>query len=205
LVPLSLIAPSLTLPSALARAAAARPELTQSRHLRAAAREFERAAKLGPLIPSVGAQAFVGGLGGGNDTASRGFGPSQDYAVMLGWRLGPNGLFDRGRTRAAEARVRSAELGIQKVQDEISRQVTDAFVRWQSLADQIATSQAAIRAAEGTHHLTRQRKEFGVGAVLEDINAEQELTRARQDYVAVIAEFNKAQYVLWTATGGGLP
>ena len=50
--------------------------------------------------------------------------------------------------------------------------------------------------------LTRARKQFGVGAVLEDIQAEQELTRSRLDYLNAVAEFNKAQYALAKATGG---
>jgi outer membrane protein TolC len=122
--------------------------------------------------------------------------------VTLGWRIGPNGLFDRGRTRAAEARLKTAEFGYEKIADEIGRQVTERFVRWQSLADQIQTSRAAVRAAEGALQLTRQRKEFGVGAVLEDINAQQDLTRAQLDYVGIVAEFNKAQFSLLKATGG---
>ena len=42
----------------------------------------------------------------------------------------------------------------------------------------------------------------GVGAVLEDIQAQQELTRARSDYLSAVAEFNKAQYGLAKAVGG---
>jgi outer membrane protein TolC len=49
--------------------------------------------------------------------------------------------------------------------------------------------------------LTQQRKEFAVGAVLENILAEQELTRARLDYLNAIVEFNKAQYTLTRAAG----
>jgi len=37
--------------------------------------------------------------------------------------------------------------------------------------------------------------------VLENIFAEQELTRARSDYVGAVAEFNKAQHTLLRATG----
>lgn len=202
LIPLAIIQEDTVLGSALAQAAASRPELSQSRHAVAAARELKDAAAIGPLIPTLGAQAFAGGLGGGNDSAYTGLGSSQDYAVTIGWRIGPNGLFDRGRTRAAEARLKNADLANQKLIDEINRQVTESFVRWQSLRDQLSISQAALRAAEGTLQLTRQRKEFGVGAVLEDINAEQELTRARLDYVGLIAEFNKAQFALLKATGG---
>jgi len=59
-----------------------------------------------------------------------------------------------------------------------------------------------MRAADETLRLTQQRKEFAVGAVLENIQSEQELTRARLDYLNVIAEYNKAQYALRKATGG---
>jgi outer membrane protein TolC len=202
LLPLTYINTNAVLTAMLAQAASARPELAQNRHLVSAARELKQGAKIGPLIPTVGAQAFVGGLGGGNDTGSTDLGRSEDYAVTLGWRIGPNGLFDRGRTRAAEARLKTAEFGYEKIADEIARQVTESFVRWQSLADQIQTSSAAVRAAEGALQLTRQRKEFGVGAVLEDINAQQDLTRAQLDYVGIVAEFNKAQFSLLKATGG---
>ena len=48
-------------------------------------------------------------------------------------------------------------------------------------------------------------KERGIGVVLENIFAEQELTRARSDYVVAVAEFNKAQYGLHRATGASSP
>jgi len=49
--------------------------------------------------------------------------------------------------------------------------------------------------------LTQERKQFGVGAVLEDIQAQQDLTRARSDYLSAVAEYNKAQYSLERAVG----
>jgi outer membrane protein TolC len=50
--------------------------------------------------------------------------------------------------------------------------------------------------------LTRERKQYGVGIVLEDIQAQQDLNQARSDYFTAIAEFNKAQYNLNKAVGG---
>src|SRR2546430_16556978 len=47
-----------------------------------------------------------------------------------------------------------------------------------------------------TLRLTRERKRFGVGAVLEDLQAQQELARARSDHLSAVADFNKAQYGL---------
>ena len=49
--------------------------------------------------------------------------------------------------------------------------------------------------------LARERKEFAVGVVLENIQAEQDLTRARLDYLRAVAEFDKAQYALLRAAG----
>jgi outer membrane protein TolC len=41
-----------------------------------------------------------------------------------------------------------------------------------------------------------------VGIVLEDIQAQQDLTQARSDYFTALAEYNKSQYGLNTAVGG---
>jgi len=183
------------------QALASRSELKQSQSLTAAAREARNGAVYGPLIPSLGAQVFWGGLGGGREGISDSFGGQQDFLVGATWRIGPGGLLDFGRTRSAEARWRLATLNADKLRDEITRQVVEAFARWQSLADQLGTSERALRAAEEGLQLAQQRKEFAVGVVLETIQAEQDLTRTRLDYLKAMAEFNKAQYALAKAAG----
>ena len=55
-------------------------------------------------------------------------------------------------------------------------------------------------AAQG-RTLARGRREFGWGVVLENILAEQDQTRARQDYVRAVGEYDKAQYELMRALG----
>jgi len=201
LVPLDLVPTNVALDSLVMQALSTRPEVAQSRFLIGAARETRKGAVYGPLIPSLGAQVFVGGLGGGSRTAPDQFGESEDYQFTLGWRIGPGGLFDRGRIRAADARLKIADLNGQKLLDEVIRQVTESFTRSQSFADQMGTARRAVQAAEETLRLTQQRKEFGVGVVLENIQTEQELTRARLDYVTAISEYNKAQYALSKAIG----
>jgi hypothetical protein len=44
--------------------------------------------------------------------------------------------------------------------------------------------------------LLAPRQQYGVGIVLEDIQAQQDLTQARSDYFTALAEYNKAQYAL---------
>lgn len=201
LVPFSLLASNATLSSLVGQALEARPELHQSRAVVEAARRSKDGARYGPLVPTVGAQVFVGGLAGGNQSNYRGLSESEDYQVTLGWRIGPGGLFDRSRLRAADARLNAARLTGDKLHDEIVRQVVEGFTRTQSEADKLATVRRGLAAAEETFRLARERKEFAVGVVLETIQAEQELTRIRSDYVNTVGEFDKAQYLLQRAVG----
>ena len=117
------------------------------------------------------------------------------------WRIGPGGLFDFGRVNSAESRLKIAQLSSDKISDDITRQVIEAFTRWQSLGDQMETTRRALEAAEEGLRLSQQRKEYAVGIVLETIQAEQDFTRARLDYLKAVAEFNKGQYVLSRAIG----
>jgi outer membrane protein TolC len=201
MVPLSLVATNAVLSTLVQEATVNRPEAKQSQSLIAAAEKSRRGVTYGPWIPAVGAQAFVGGLGGGRGSGSGNFGASEDYALTLGWRIGPGGLFDSGRKRSAESRLNVAKLGQEKLRDEIVRQVIEAHTRSLSLADQITIAGRALKAAERSLQLAQDRKQFGVGAVLETIQAEQDLTRARLDYAKAIADFDRAQYALTKAIG----
>jgi outer membrane protein TolC len=201
LAPFTLIETNAALDSLVQQTLASRPELKQSRALTSAARDAKNGAAYGPLIPSLGAQGFWGGLGGGRSGVADTFGAQEDYLVSASWRVGPGGLFDFGRVRSAESRLKIAQLSSDKLQDDMTRQVVEAFTRWQSLADQLDTVKRALAAAEEGLRLAQQRKEFAVGVVLETIQAEQDLTRARLDYLKTVAEFDKAQYGLTRATG----
>jgi len=201
LLPLTLVQTSAPLDSLVKQALNTRSELRESHSLVSAARDSKNGSVYGPLIPSVGAQAFLGGLGGGKNGSTDNFGSSEDYAIAVGWRIGPGGLFDLGRSRAAQARLETAKLSGAKLEDAIARQVVEGHTRVHSLLDQLGTAKQTLQTSSETLRLTRERKQFGVGAVLEDIQAQQDLTRARSDYVSAIAEFNKAEYLLNRAVG----
>lgn len=189
--------------SLVARALTDRPELRQSDARLAAAQKAREGAKFGPLIPTVRADYSYGGLGGGvyGDSLDDRFGASTSYGVGLSWRLGPGGLFDASRIHASEARVQIGQLVQEQLRDEIARQVVEAHARAHSLSDQIDYSRKALGAAEQSLKLARQRQQFGVGEVLENIQAAQDLTRARLDYLTAITEFNRAQFALRRAVG----
>ncbi len=201
LVPLKLISSASTLETFVQRALTDRPELHMTAAQREAARRARDGAKYGPLVPTLGAQYSYGGLGGGQGSEIANFNESSDYGVGLSWRIGPGGLFDRGRIEASESRLRTTELDGQKLRDEIVRQVVESQTRVVSLGDQLAMSERALASAQKTLDLSRERKEFGVGVVAETIQAEQELTRTRREHLGVVAEYNKAQFTLQWAVG----
>jgi outer membrane protein TolC len=201
LMPLSLMPTDARLSPLVQEALVSRPEAHQNRALVEAARDSRNGAVYGPLIPSAQAQAFFGGLGGGRNGSTGNFGRQEDYFLGLGWRIGPGGLFDFGRTRLTDARLRAAQITGEKIREQISREVVDAYSRLQSFADQIETLRQSLEAAQEGLRLAQQRKEFGVGIVLENIQAEQDLTRSRADYLRAVTEFNKAQYGLARAIG----
>ncbi len=134
----------------------------------------------------LGAQVFAGGLGGGHENGPSNFGNSEDYQVTLGWRIGPGGLFDFGRIDASKARVAVVQLEDSKLKDSVVAQVVAIHNRVQSLSQQMTLAEGKLTTTSETLRLTRERKQFGVGIVLEDIQAQQELTKARSDYLILL-------------------
>jgi outer membrane protein TolC len=201
IVPLSIFSAKESLGDLVSQALATRPETQQSAALLSAAQHAKNGAVYGPLIPTVGGEAFFGGLGGGMNSETGHFGESEDYAALLTWRIGPGGLFDLGNIHARQARLRGAALAADKVTDQVANEVVTSRARAQSLADQIATAKQSLSDAVEALRLGQERKEFGVGVVLETIQAEQDLSRVRNDYLTIVTDYNKAQYELLKALG----
>lgn len=201
LVPVTLIETNAALDSLVQQALRSRPELKQSQALLVAARDARKGTVYGPLIPSVGAQAFAGGFGGGPDHGPGRFGNMEDVLLGLSWRIGPGGLFDRGRIHVAEARLETVQINGEKVHDQIVREVVENHTRAQSLRDQLETTRRNLATATETLRLTQQRQQFGVGIVLENVQSQQDLVTARSNYATTVAEYNKSQYALRRAVG----
>ncbi|MDP3069105.1 MAG: TolC family protein [Opitutaceae bacterium] len=203
LAPLTLF-PADAMPGTLiTQALARRPELNQAAAVTAAAETQAKGARVGPLLPSVGASAQVGGLRGGRGSNASGeFHDSQDYAIGVSWRVGPGGLFDSARTRGADARSRSAKLEQERLRDQVTREVIEAHARVRGSAARLEAATQALKASETAWKFSRERRDFGVSAVFETVLAEQDYTKARLDYLQTIAEHNAAHYALQRAVGG---
>lgn len=183
------------------RALMRRPELEASAASVSAAEQQRTAAKYGPLIPSIGAAATYEGTRGGENGQLDAYQPTHDYVVGLSWRFGPGGLFDFSRTEAADASLDRRRIADEKLREGINQQVVDAFGAAQAARDQMSLARDGVQLAEKSLNLSMQRKEFGVYAVIEIIEAQQDLTRARNSYASSLAQYAKAQYALAQATG----
>jgi outer membrane protein TolC len=181
-------------------ALAHRPELEASKATVAATDEDRRAAKYGPLIPSLTGQASVGQIRGGANGELTDWLTAHDSMVGLSWRFGPGGLFDFSRTEAANAALQSARLNAEKVHDTVAEEVVQAYEAARAALDRMGLARRAVSLAEQSLHLSEQRRQFGVYAVLEVIEAQQDLTQSRGAYARALAEYGKAQYALAYAT-----
>jgi outer membrane protein TolC len=202
LTPLTILETNEPFETLLNKALNTRPEIKQNRALIAAAIEQKNASLYGPLFPTLNAQAGVGGLGGGRNDTMGNFGSSEDFSASLNWRIGPGGLLDTSRIDAAQSKEKQAELNADKIDDEITRQVIEAFTHLRVLQSQLESNQRILDAADRGLKLADLRKEFAVGIVLEHIQAEQDLTQARKEYLKLVSEYNKTQFIANWAIGG---
>lgn len=205
LTAITLIPGDFPLDTLLAHALASRGEVLEGEARVAAAREGRTGAVYGPLIPTIGVQVSAGSLGGGPDGARDDQDGFVDQTAGLRWRIGPGGLFDMGRIDAADAKLRRAQLEKTRLRDAVSREVVEAKVRTDALARRTVTARKALAISERAFALARERREFGIETVLENILAEQELTRTRGDYLETAVEATRAQYGLLRALGGSTP
>jgi outer membrane protein TolC len=201
LVPLSVVGVQSPLRDLIAEAQAARPEVSEMEAFVAAAEQERKAARYAPLVPSLMAQGFFGTLGGGQESEMDRFGSSSDVIVGLSWRIGPGGLFDSTRERQAEARKNMAHIEQVKLADRLASEVAALHARARSLNDQITMARDNLKTATDALAAGEQRKEAGVGVVLEVVQSQQDLTQARLAYAETVAEQNKVQYELLHALG----
>lgn len=202
LLPLHIIDSRESLGSLVGKAMASRPELMRLNAELQASRANHSGAIYGPAIPSLAVETFWGGLGGGDGNAGAAhFGDSSDYFVGLSWKVGPGGLFDIGQIRKTESEVRQRDLEEKNYRNEVTEQVVAFYARTQSLSRQVQTAQKAVASSQKGLDLARERKQFAVGEVLENIHAQRDLTQTQLDLIHVLAEYNKSQFGLLRAIG----
>ncbi len=200
-VPTSLLPPERPLDALVAAALAARPELQRARAAIGEAGARRDGVHMGPWIPSVGASAGAGGIMGGRNGGLGSGGAFGDYGFGVAWRIGPGGIGDRTRVRAADAAVRLAEIERDQAAARITREVVELHSRAAASAGSIGLASSNIVSARRLLAITQGRKDFGFGAVTDVLEAERELAGAQAEGIDEVAAHNQFQWRLWHASG----
>ena len=188
-------APSLTVDHALAEALRTRPDYM-------AARESVRAAQLAAAaardqrLPSVDFSGNWGTIGNRINSNHPTFTLAGQISVPI---------FDGGAIHAAEiaahARLQQAKDQESDLRAAIGQQVRSALLDVHAARQQVGVATQARHLARQELTLARDRFRAGVGDNLEEVEAEQEVAVAEENYIGSLYSFNAAKIELAQALG----
>jgi outer membrane protein TolC len=183
-----------------------RPELARARELVQASIMRLKQAKLRPFVPSLAMTYSGGGFGGGQNAFFGNFNTRGDFAASLFWELRGMGLDDLGVRRSAEARKRTADIELVRVQAQVASDVVAAYKA--RLAAGEAMEDARESVVEARESLALNLTNIGRGAGLpgatrpiEVLQPIQALATARSDYLNAVLAYNRAQARLYRGVG----
>jgi outer membrane protein TolC len=203
LVPIALVPEQAPLPELIAQALINRPELAENRALIAAALERWRAAKVAPWVPEVRLAYAAGGYGGGINSFFGAFNGRGDFTATAVWELENLGLGNRAQVRERHSRYAQATYRQVSLEARVAAQVVAAFSEAFASRGQFVPAAEGVKAARESYRLNEERirRAPEQGRPIELLQAIQALARARQDYLEVVADYNRAQFRLHTALG----
>jgi outer membrane protein len=179
-----------------ARAAEHRPELRALRE-RAAQAEAGRGVAVAQLFPNV--------LAVGTYQHAEGMGPFQPKNA---WFVGATlqwDVWDWGKTwkgvKEAEARAAQARIGAEALRDQIAFDARRRLLEVTTAYESLDAARAAREAAEEAYRLQSVRFNEGAATTTDVIDAETEVTRARNGYAQARYDYFLAQAALARAVG----
>lgn len=196
-----------------------RPELAANQALVQATLQRLKQEKLRPLIPSVLLRSTstnpsnslgFGVFGGGSNNRLADFSTRFDYDVQILWEMQNLGFGNRNRVRERNAEHELAVLEAFRTQDRIASEVSNAYSQFMSARDRLRIAEPAVKEATETFQKNvetlSQTRRVGNALILivrpqEVVASLQALATANADYLAVVSDYNKAQFRLYRAVG----
>ncbi len=183
---------NLSLEESIVAAYQNRPELEQQLKQKKIAQENQVIALSGikpqvSLFTNYNVRSVIDdGSGGGTGT-----GDGLAMGAQVQWNFFDGGQ-SQARARQAEENEAIAENRFDQLRNQIRREVEQAFFRLNANKENIGTAELAVEQAEENLRLARLRFQAGVGTQIDVINAQSELTRARQNLLTAIIEYNRS-------------
>ncbi len=175
-----------------------RPELQAAQQRIASAGQNLQATR-GSYRPQIAAMA-MGDLGVQRSSSMGG----AMAGVVIGIPLSTGGL-RRAQESEARAAQNRAQAEIERLHLQIEREVQTALTTKQAAEKNIATAEAAQKAAQENYHLAGLRYESGRGTNAEVLDALAALTRAQGNRVRALFDWNNADDQLQRALGTASP
>jgi outer membrane protein TolC len=205
-MPVTLIDPQATVDELVSAAIATRPDLAANRAAITAAWQRTRATASAPLIPKVVLQNQGGVFGGGKNDDLQDFSSRNQLTLQVYWELKNFGLTYHADVAASRAVLDQAHFTLAESQARIVADIVDAA---QIAAARYEALDLAEKAVRETAELYRINQEAIANVVdpknlfdaLRPLQAVQLLNQARQNYLAAVLDFTRAQYRLYTLTG----
>ncbi|MFH0777376.1 MAG: TolC family protein, partial [Candidatus Eisenbacteria bacterium] len=123
------------------------------------------------------------------------------WDIRLGLSLPIFSLPTTGSIRQAAARAAMAENQLRDAELQTALEAKEALLIVEEAAKRIKASKSGLASAEEDYRLSRERYEVGSGTMLELLDAEVSLSRARSAYVESLAGLRMAEALLEKATG----
>jgi outer membrane protein TolC len=110
-------------------------------------------------------------------------------------------LRSRSAARQSQLKARQVEVTREIAARTFSKDYQTAAARVKLIFEQIAITQAQVRLSEENLRLSRLRYEGGEGSALDVVSAQSQLTQARTNYYAAVANYLNAKADLEVAAG----
>ncbi len=192
-----------------------RPELASQQALVEAALLRLKAEKIRPLIPSVvlsgqGPGGSTVGVFGGGNTAMSNYGARSDFDLQVVWTFENLGLTNISKIRERKSDQRIAILQLFKVQDQVAAEIVQSYAQARSAEARLRTAEEGLKDAvdsmDKNFEGMKQTRLAGNLVILlirpqEAVAALQALANAYGDYYGAVADFNRAQFLLFRALG----
>lgn len=205
---LVLVDPQRSLESLIDLALNNRPELAADSATIAAANTQVRLERQRPFFPTLFLGFSAGGFGGGSNETALGvesmwqrFGGRDDFDVSAIWTLQDMGL---GNLATVRQRVAAREgLVGQRMLDSalVRQQVTSAYADVAANRRRVFAVQRELEVAKRGAREELNRIRAAEGLPIEAVNSVDLLARARQNLIAVIVDYNLAEFRLFVALG----
>jgi outer membrane protein TolC len=189
------------LPDLLAQGLTSRPELAAYQALVQAALERLRQEQWRPLIPNLQLGLSAGGFGGGPNSFFGNFGGRTDFDALVVWELKGLGFGNRALQRERASQQVQAALTAEQIRDRVAAEIVRAYYQVRLRQQQIQAARAQVEATAEALPLNFKGILGGQLRAIEAQQAIQALAAARNQHIATVIDYNRAQFQLLRALG----